>query len=119
MEPNRSIDLNIDMASIKNYQDYKALWQKIGKIEIKMVEKNEECQHNVGDTFIYESPYQKPPGVCSALLHVLDLYIWRVALGFPSWNEADFSVYKLHCPDPKGTVWEMRKIVDEAPKIIE
>jgi uncharacterized repeat protein (TIGR04076 family) len=107
------IDLNIDIDSIKSHQDYQALWQKIGKIEIKMVEKHEECKHNVGDTFIYENPYQKPAGVCNALLHVLDLYIWRVALGFPSWNEEDYMVHKIHCPDPKGTVWEMRKITNE------
>ncbi len=105
------LDLNIDISSIKSHQDYQALWQKIGKIEIKMVEKNEECKHNLGDTFIYENPYQKPPGVCNALLHVLDLYIWRVALGFPSWNEADYKVHQIHCPDAKGTVWEMRKII--------
>jgi uncharacterized repeat protein (TIGR04076 family) len=105
------IDLNIDTSAIQSHQDYQALWQKIGKIEIKMVEKNEECKHNVGDTFVYENPYQKPSGVCAALLHVLDLYAWRVALGFPSWNEADCKVHKIHCPDPKGTVWEMRKIV--------
>ncbi len=106
------LDLNIDIANIKNHQDYQALWHKLGKIEIKMVEKNEECKHNVGDTFIYENPYQKPLGVCNALLHVLDLYIWRVALGFPSWNEENYKVHKIHCPDPKGTVWEIRKIVD-------
>jgi uncharacterized repeat protein (TIGR04076 family) len=47
-----------------------------------MVEQHEECKHAIGDTFIYEKPYQKPAGVCNALLHVLDLYIWRVALGF-------------------------------------
>jgi hypothetical protein len=44
------------------------------------------------------------------LLHVLDLYVWRAALGFPSWNRENRKVFKLHCPDAKGTVWEMRKI---------
>lgn len=34
-------------------------------------------------------------------------------MGFPSWNEADWKVHRIHCPDPLGTVWEMRKIVDE------
>lgn len=106
------LDLNIDVSSIKNHEEYGKLWGKIGKIEIKMVEKYEDCRHNIGDTFIYENPYKKPEGVCNALLHVLDLYTWRVALGFPSWNEEDRKVFKIHCPDTLGTVWEMRKIED-------
>ena len=116
MELKDIIDLNIDIDSIKSHQDYQALWQRIGKVEIKMVEQNEECKHNLGDTFIYENPYQKPLGVCNALLHVLDLYIWRVALGFPSWNEEDYQVHKIHCPDPKGTVWEIRKIANHSSR---
>jgi uncharacterized repeat protein (TIGR04076 family) len=75
-----------------------------------MIEKNEECKHNLGDVFVYKNPYDKPQGVCTALLHVLDLYIWRVALGFPSWEETDCKVYRVHCPDKLGTVWEMRKL---------
>lgn len=107
------IDLNLDLTQLKNHDDYRGLWKRLGKIELKMVEKHEECPHNIGDTFIYENPYQKPAGVCNALLHVLDLYTWRVALGFPSWNEADWKVHRIHCPDPLGTVWELRKIVEE------
>ena len=110
MDHDKNIDLNIDMDAIKNHKDYQELWTRIGRIEITMVEKNEECRHNLGDTFIYENPYKKPEGVCGALLHVLDLYIWRVAFGFPSWNSGNRRVFRLHCPDPKGTVWEMRKI---------
>jgi hypothetical protein len=41
---------------------------------------------------------------------VLELYLWRSALGFPSWNEEDRGVFQIHCPDKKGTVWEMKKI---------
>jgi uncharacterized repeat protein (TIGR04076 family) len=110
MMDQKMLDLNVDISQIKNVEDYRELWKRIGKIEIKMVEQHEECHHNLGDTFIYENPYQKPAGVCNALLHVLDLYVWRVVLGFPSWNEEDWKVHKLHCPDPKGTVWEMRRI---------
>ena len=68
------IDLNLDLSDVKTHEDYKELWEKIGKIEIRMVEKNEECKHNVGDTYIFENPYKRPQGVCEALLHVLDLY---------------------------------------------
>lgn len=106
------IDLNIDVSQIHNHQEYGELWKRIGKIEIRMVEKHEECKHNIGDTFVYETPYKKPENVCTAILHVLDLYTWRVALGFPSWNSENRKVFKIHCPDPKGTVWEMRKIIE-------
>ena len=74
-----------------------------------MIEKNEECRHNLGDTFIFDNPYTRPAGICAALLHVLDLYTWRATLGFPSWNGGDRRVFKIHCPDPRGTVWEMKK----------
>jgi uncharacterized repeat protein (TIGR04076 family) len=110
MHHNEPIDLRIDIEKIKNHEDYKDLWNRIGKIEIKCVEKHEECRHNVGDVFIFENPYAKPAGICEALLHVLNLYTWRVALGFPSWNSENRKIHKLHCPDPKGTVWEMKKI---------
>jgi uncharacterized repeat protein (TIGR04076 family) len=106
-----TIDLNIDVGKIQNHKQYQELWTNIGRIEIRCVEKNEECKHNLGDVFYYENPYKRPQDVCGALLHVLDLYVWRTALGFPSWNSQDRKIFKLHCPDPKGTVWEMRKIV--------
>ncbi len=107
---NELIDLNIDLEKIHSHQEYRELWNKLGKIEIKCIEKNEECKHNVGDTFIFDSPYKRPTCICEALLHVLSLFTWRVTLGFPSWNSENRKIYKIHCPDPKGTVWEMRKI---------
>lgn len=110
MPGSENLDLNIPMEDIRNHGDYKQTWKRLGRIEITCVEKNEECRHNVGDKFIYENPYKRPAGVCEALLHVLDLYTWRVTLGFPSWNNDNRKIFKLHCPDPKGTVWEMRKV---------
>jgi uncharacterized repeat protein (TIGR04076 family) len=110
MEHDRIIDLDLDLDSIKNHKDYLEFWKRLGRLEIRMVEKNEECRHSLGDVFMYENPYQKPDGVCRALLHVLDLYVWRAALGFPSWNSENRKVFKIHCPDPKGTVWEMKKV---------
>jgi uncharacterized repeat protein (TIGR04076 family) len=96
---------------------YKKLWKNLGPIEIKMVEKNEKCRHNLGDTFYYEHPYSPPKEVkCHALLHVLELYIWRVALGFPSWESDDRTVHRIHCPAKKGTVWEVRKITKTASR---
>jgi uncharacterized repeat protein (TIGR04076 family) len=101
--------LNIDINNLSDTK-YKKLWKRLGKVEIKLIEKIGKCKHKIGEKYIYTSPYEKPRNVCHALLHVLDLYTWRVALGFPSWESDDRSAYRIHCPSKKGTVWEMRKI---------
>ncbi len=101
--------LSIDLQNMSD-DGYRAVWDSLYRIEIRLVEKIGRCKHNAGDTFYYDTPYKKPSGVCAALLHVLDLYTWRVVLGYPSWNDRDRSVYRIHCPDHTGTIWEMRRI---------
>jgi uncharacterized repeat protein (TIGR04076 family) len=91
--------------------EYSQLWKECGPIRIRMIEKTGKCEHEVGQTFQYVTPYDRPEGVCAALLHVLDLYTWRVAMGFPSWEEDDRRVFRIHCPSKTGTVWEMRRVV--------
>jgi uncharacterized repeat protein (TIGR04076 family) len=93
--------------------EYAELWRRCGPIRIEMIEKAGKCEHVLGDAFFYRDPYVRPQGVCTALLHVLDLYLWRVALGFPSWEKDDRRVYRVHCPSKTGTVWEMKR-VDQA-----
>ena len=97
-------------------EDYLTRWQDLSPIEVTMVEKTGRCTHEVGDTFLYKNPYEKPSGLCTALKHVLDLYTWRVTLGFPSWEEDDERAYRIHCPSKKGTVWEMRAASGESPE---
>lgn len=96
---------------------YQERWKATGPLEITLVQKTGKCQHALGDTFYYKTPYEKPEGVCNALLHVLDLYTWRVALGFPSWESDDHDVFRIHCPSKKGTVWELRKVQGQANRI--
>lgn len=67
-------------------KEYKEEWKNLGSIEIRMIQKDGKCIHQLDDIFYYKSPYSRPEKVCSALLHVLELYTWRVALGFPSWE---------------------------------
>ncbi|MHC4177256.1 MAG: hypothetical protein ACYSWU_07105 [Planctomycetota bacterium] len=90
-------------------EGYLRQWENLGPIVVRMVRKDGECTHELGDTYYFKDPYVKPAGLCSALLHVLDLYTWRVALGFPSWEEDEENTYRIHCPSKKGTVWEMRR----------
>ena len=91
-------------------EQYLDRWKELSPIEVRMTVKDGKCNHEEGQTFRFDTPYAKPQGLCSALLHVLELYLWRAALGFPSWEEDDESVYRIHCPSKKGTVWEMRRV---------
>lgn len=100
------LDLNVPMS----YDEYQKHWSKLYKVEIKLTDKVGECKHEQGDIYYYDNPYKRPEDVCFAFLHVLDLYVWRVVLGFPSWNEEDPSTYRVHCPDHTGTIWEMRRV---------
>lgn len=99
--------------------DYKKLWNQLGPIEIKMIKKYEPCRHKVREKHYYKHPYERPRGVCTALLNVIDLYTWRVALGFPSWERDDRSVFRIHCPADKGTVWEVRKVKKVKGKFVK
>ena len=91
-------------------EEYKKKWKEAGPIEIRMIEKFGKCRHKLGDVYRYQNPYERPDDVCFALLHVLDLYVWRAAQEFPSWEKDDHTVYRIHCPSKLGTVWEMKKI---------
>jgi len=98
---------------------YGEAWRKSGPLVVRLVDKYGRCAHEVGDEFVYETPYDAPPQLCHALAHVLDLYLWRVALGFPSWEADDSRIYRVHCPSKRGTVWELRKAEVEPAVTIE
>jgi len=106
------LQLNIDPDEIRSRSDYEEVWTRITPVEAVNISTNEKCKHAEGDTFIYENHYDKPEGICSALHHVFQLYVWRASLGFPSWEPDDPRVYRIHCPAKKGTVWELRKVGD-------
>jgi uncharacterized repeat protein (TIGR04076 family) len=92
-------------------EEYNSEWKKTGPIEIKLVQKDGKCKYELGQTFSYQTPYKRPEEVCFALLHVLDLYTWRVANDFPSWEKDNRNIYRIHCPSKFGTVWEMKKTI--------
>ncbi len=110
LDDQKKISLDFDFHSPMPREDYLKYWDRLSKIEIRLVEKTGECKHNLGDVYYYDNPYKRPEGVCFALLHVLQLYTWRVTLGFPSWNDKDPKIYRIHCPDHTGTIWEMRRL---------
>jgi uncharacterized repeat protein (TIGR04076 family) len=104
------LSLAVDFPGIADYAAYRNIWKRLPRLEAKMVEKNEECKHSLGDVLIFDNPYDHPAGICQALCHVFQLYLWRASVGFPSWNGQDHSVYRIHCPDAKGTVWELKAL---------
>lgn len=112
MDDRERLQLNINLEEIRSRSDYKEVWTRIAPVEAVNISTNEKCKHAEGDTFIYKNHYDKPEGICSALHHVFQLYIWRASLGFPSWEPDDPRVYRIHCPAKKGTVWELRKVSD-------
>ena len=81
-----------------NRKDYLDRWASLSPIVVRMIQKDGRCNHELGDTFHLKNPNDKPAGLCKALQHVLDRYTWQVVFGFPSWEEDDEGVYRLHCP---------------------
>ncbi len=110
MDNKEWLQLNIDPDEIQSRGDYKALWKRIPPVEAKNCSENKHCTHREGDSFTYRNHYDRPHGICKALHHVLQLYVWRAALGFPSWEPDDPTVYRIHCPAKVGTVWELRRV---------
>jgi len=109
--PSDLLDLGIDPTSIGSYKDYEALWNRLAPVKATMIEKYETCRHKLDDTFIYRNHYDRPEGICPALHHVLQLYVLRASIGFPSWDN-DPACYRIHCPDRKGTVWLLERSTD-------
>jgi uncharacterized repeat protein (TIGR04076 family) len=109
MTDEKKLDLNVDVSSFTD-DDYHEIWKQMGRIRIRMVEMTGKCKHELGETYYYDNPITKPGGLCNDLLHVLDLYTWRTAVGFPSWDPKDRKALMIHCPSKKGTVWEIKKV---------
>ena len=114
MEDMERLQLNINLDEIESFSDYKQALKRFSPVEAANITENEKCKHNMGDTFIYNNHYHRPDGICPPLNHVLQLYVWRASLGFPSWEPDDPRVYRIHCPAKRGTVWELRRCEDDA-----
>jgi hypothetical protein len=112
MDHREWLQLNINPDDIRSRSDYKEIWKRIPPVTATNIVENEKCQHRLGETFTYANHYDKPNGICTALHHVFQLYVWRASLGFPSWEPDDSRVYRIHCPAKKGTVWELRRSKD-------
>ena len=85
-------------------------WAESGPLELRLTQLDGACSHDAGTVYIFATPYELPSGLCEAMASVVRGYVWRAALGFPSWEADDPSVYRLHCPSKRGAIWELRKL---------
>ncbi len=85
------------------------------KIRITCVEKLGVCEHDVGDTYVYEGPTSYIPELCSGIQDPARPYVGYCALGLPSWESDDKTIYRIHCISKKGTVWMIERPTEEKP----
>ena len=93
------------------------MWDRIPEVEVKMIERKGGCFHEIGDTFTYRNHTDRPEELCASVHHVFNLYLWRVALGFPCcppWGPDDRGIYHIHCPAPNGTVWQLKRKMQDS-----
>ena len=83
------------------------------RVRITCEEKHGVCEHEVGDTFIFEHVQDYAEGLCSGIQDPARPYAAYCALGQPSWESDDNSIYRVHCISKKGTVWRIEKISKE------
>jgi hypothetical protein len=60
MENKGKLCLNIDLTKPMTHDEYHHYWDRMGRIEIRMIEKLGECKHCLGDVFHYKNPYKRP-----------------------------------------------------------
>jgi len=86
-------------------------WDAAGPLRVEVIEKTGRCPHEVGDVFEYRDPYARPEGLCHAAGRALEPYLWRSALGFPSWEPGEPGTYRIHCPSRTGIVLELSRSI--------
>ena len=78
-------------------------------VRVTLVEKIGVCPHNEGDSFLYHHPMFHPQGICGVAAHSMGPFVQRCADGIPSWEKDAPSIYRIHCPSKKGTIWKIER----------
>jgi uncharacterized repeat protein (TIGR04076 family) len=86
---------------------YGPAWDAAGPLTVRVIDKTGKCPHEAGDVFEYRDPYARPEALCHAAAGALEPYLWRAALGFPSWEPGEPETYRIHCPSRTGIVLEL------------
>lgn len=79
------LDLGVEFDKMGSYEDYAALWKKMAGVQALMIEKTSNANTTSGIASFTKITTTSPRGICPALHHVLQLYVLRASIGFPSW----------------------------------
>lgn len=82
-------------------------------VKITCIEKTGKCRHEIGDSFVYQSAFDYPVGLCAGIQEPSRNPALACQAGVPSWEADDPSVYRIHCISKKGTVWRIERIPRE------
>jgi hypothetical protein len=83
------------------------------KVKATCIEKIGKCHHEVGESYIFESPISYVPQLCAGIQEPSRLWITHCACSTPSWEADDPNIYRIHCISKKGTVWKLERIEEE------
>jgi len=83
------------------------------KVRITCESKHGVCEHDVGDSYVIEHVQDYVKGLCSGIQDPARPYAVYCALGMPSWEGDDKSIYRIHCISKLGTVWRLERIPEE------
>ena len=50
MDNTEYLNLDIDFNEVKLHTGYKEIWKRFSPVKVKMIEKNEDCLHNLSDS---------------------------------------------------------------------
>lgn len=80
------------------------------KVRITCESKHGVCEHNVGDSYIFEHVQGYVKELCSGIQDPARQYASYCAVGLPSWEVDNNNIYRIHYVSKKGTVWRLEKI---------
>ena len=83
------------------------------KVRITCEEKHGKCRYQLGDSYIYDQPHHSPKDMCLGIQEPARIPVIHCAMGLPSWEGDDKSIYRIHCISKKGTVWRIERIPPE------
>ena len=83
------------------------------KVRITCESKHGVCEHEVGDSYVIEQVQDYVKGLCSGIQDPARPYAAYCALGMPSWESDDKSIYRIHRISKLGTVWRLERIPED------
>ena len=83
------------------------------KVKMTCEEKTGKCQHEIGHSYTFDHALKYPEDMCIGIYEPARTWLSHCAMGIPSWESDDDSIYRIHCISKKGTVWRIEKVPKE------